>query len=389
MFIYNNIYKHKNLFTYIMKKKCGSLKVILGCMFSGKTSELQREFYEWSSIGKRPLCINYTDDTRYGDNGMYNHNEKYVDCIKVKTLNTVDISLIKESEIILINEGQFFPDLTENVKLWCDNYRKNIIVGGLDGDAKRERFGQILDLVPHADSIVKLSAYCKKCCDGTKAIFTHKTSGKEEQVDIGGADKYEALCRQCYLNNPKCGSLKVILGCMFSGKTSELQREFYEWTSIGKRPLCINYFDDNRYGENGMFNHDKKHIECIKVKTLNEVDRSSVDEAEIILINEGQFFPDLIENVKLWCDNYGKNVIVGGLDGDAKRERFGKILDLVTLSDSVAKLSAYCKRCCDGTKAIFSHKISGKEEQVDIGGADKYEALCRQCYLDRFQEDRE
>jgi thymidine kinase len=183
-----------------MSKQCGTIKLILGCMFSGKTTELQREFREWSSIDKKPLCINYIDDNRYGNifSNMYNHNEIGVECIKVGKLSDVNIELLKKSEIILINEGQFFHDLVEFCLLWCEEYGKNIIVCGLDGDYLRRPFGRILDLMPLADSVVKLTAYCKKCSDGTKALFTHRKSSETEQVVIG-ANNYEALCRKCYL----------------------------------------------------------------------------------------------------------------------------------------------------------------------------------------------
>jgi thymidine kinase len=183
-----------------MENKCGTIKLILGCMFSGKTTELQREYHEWSSINKKPLCINYSEDNRYGDNynSMYNHNEFGVECIKVQKLEEVNIDLINNVEIILINEGQFFSDLIEYCQLWCEKYGKHIIVCGLDGDFQRKPFGKILDLIPLADSFEKLTAYCKKCSDGTKAVFTHRKTTESEQVVIG-ASNYEALCRKCYL----------------------------------------------------------------------------------------------------------------------------------------------------------------------------------------------
>ncbi len=186
------------------ENKCGTIKLILGCMFSGKTTELQREFREWSSINKKPLCINYIDDNRYGDifTNMYNHNEIGVECIKVKNLCDVDNELIVNTEIILINEGQFFGDLVEYCQKWCEKYGKNIIVCGLDGDYLRKPFGKILDLLPLSDSVVKLTAYCKRCSNGTKGIFTHRKTTETEQVVIG-ASNYEALCRNCYLELTK------------------------------------------------------------------------------------------------------------------------------------------------------------------------------------------
>lgn len=182
-----------------IKQNKMSIKIIIGCMFSGKTSYLQREYHEWISINKSPLCINYIDDNRYGDNftNMYNHNENYIECIKTKNLRDVDEELISKHEVILINEGQFFSDLVEYCVKWSDKLGKIIIVCGLDGDFQRKSFGEILNLIPYADSVKKLTAYCKECSDGTKAIFTHRKTNEKEQIVIG-SNNYEALCRKCY-----------------------------------------------------------------------------------------------------------------------------------------------------------------------------------------------
>lgn len=182
---------------------CGSIKIILGCMFSGKTTALIKEYYEWISICKTPLCINYKGDNRYSNsNNMYSHNGKYIDCIKVEKLEDIDQKLINEAEIILINEGQFFPDLVEYCKLWCDDYGKIITVCGLKGDYKRVPFDQISSLIPHAEEIENLHAYCKKCNNGTLAHFTHRKSPETEKIVIG-TDNYEPLCRKCFLTCTK------------------------------------------------------------------------------------------------------------------------------------------------------------------------------------------
>ena len=183
----------------------GTLKLILGPMFSGKTTALIREFREWSSINKKPLCINYIGDDRYGnvcENNMYNHNRLSVKCTYASKLKDVSDDLVKNSDIILINEGQFFSDLIEFVKVWCETYGKNVVVCGLDGDYKRMMFGDILKLVPLADSVEKLNAFCAKCADGTKAHFTHRCSKETEQIVIGSSN-YVALCRKCYVNETR------------------------------------------------------------------------------------------------------------------------------------------------------------------------------------------
>ena len=104
-----------------------------------------------------------------------------------------------KAKVIIIEEGQFYKNLLTFVTMLVDHYGKKVIVAGLDGDANRKMFGDILKLIPLSDSIIKLKSYCKKCNDGTEALFTSKNTDKIEIIDIGGSDKYEALCRKHYL----------------------------------------------------------------------------------------------------------------------------------------------------------------------------------------------
>lgn len=175
-----------------------SIKIILGCMYSGKTTEVISLCNKWFSISKKVVCINYEFDNRYGnDEQLYSHDLVTVDCIKTLRLELVDNKIINDADIILINEGQFFPDLIEYCLLWCEKYGKNIIVSGLDGDYKRQPFGDILNLIPYADTVTKLYAFCTMCQNGTHAIFTHRNSEEKEQIVIG-SNNYMALCRNCY-----------------------------------------------------------------------------------------------------------------------------------------------------------------------------------------------
>ena len=104
-----------------------------------------------------------------------------------------------DAKVVIIEEAQFYPDLVEFVLEAVEVYEKHIIVAGLDGDASRKPFGKLLDLIPYADSIVKLKALCKICNDGTEALFTSKKIHDNATVDIGGSDKYEALCRRHFI----------------------------------------------------------------------------------------------------------------------------------------------------------------------------------------------
>ena len=182
----------------------------------------------------------------------------------------------------------------------------------------------------------------------------------------------------------QCGTIKIILGCMFSGKTSSIASEFHKWTSIGKNPLCINYIGDDRYSnvlENNMYTHNHMTVRCVYVAKLSEIEAKIIEECDVILVNEGQFFCDLVENCLVWCEKLNKNIVVSGLDGDFQRHPFGEILKLIPLADSVEKLNAFCTECADGTLAPFSHRKSKEKEQIIVGSLDSYEPLCRKCYL--------
>jgi thymidine kinase len=107
----------------------------------------------------------------------------------------------------------------------------------------------------------------------------------------------------------------------------------------------------------------------------NEVDFKNI---EVILINEGQFFDDLYEFVERYIQE-NKQIYVCGLDGDFEKKKFGQILDIIPLSDKVTKLTSLCGICKNGTKAIFSKRLTHETKQTVIG-IDNYIPVCRKCY---------
>jgi thymidine kinase len=183
---------------------CGEINIILGCMRSGKTTHLISEWYKWNSISKNAICINFAEDVRYGidpDHArVYSHDLLNVKCINALTLKEIDDIIIAEKDcnVVLINEGQFFPDLLKYVIKWCEEHNKNILISGLDGDYLRKPFGQILDLIPYANKVKKLKAFCSICKDGTHAHFTKRITDDIEQKIIGN-DIYVSVCRKHYL----------------------------------------------------------------------------------------------------------------------------------------------------------------------------------------------
>lgn len=98
--------------------------------------------------------------------------------------------------MVLINEGQFFGDLTSVVTELLQT-RKKVYVCGLDGDFRRKKFGHILDLIPLCDKITKLTSLCSKCRDGTPGIFSMRLTDSTNQTMVG-SDTYIPVCRKCY-----------------------------------------------------------------------------------------------------------------------------------------------------------------------------------------------
>lgn len=176
--------------------------------------------------------------------------------------------------------------------------------------------------------------------------------------------------------NNKAGYLELIIGPMFSGKTTRLIQHYKAYNFIGKQITTINYKLDVRYSNSALSTHDHVEIPCVFSDTLDE---ALWIKADVVLINEGQFFQDLVPAVTNMVENHGKHVYICGLDGDFRRKSFGSLLELIPLCDRVEKLSAFCAVCKDGTPAAFSHRLTHEQSQVVIG-SDNYLPLCRWCY---------
>jgi thymidine kinase len=176
------------------------INLYMGCMYSVKTSELIKECRKAQLIKKKVLTINYIGDNRYSENSYaMSHNMDKVECIKVSKLSDIPNNQITTTDYIFIDEAQFYPDLLEYVLFWGETYKKSIYVFGLVSDYKRNKFGQILDLIPYCDKVHKLDALCIKCNDGTEAIFSHRLSNEAEQNVIGSSN-YISVCRKHYLD---------------------------------------------------------------------------------------------------------------------------------------------------------------------------------------------
>jgi len=180
------------------------------------------------------------------------------------------------------------------------------------------------------------------------------------------------------------GYLELIIGPMYSGKTSKLL-EIYKQCKFCDISVCvINHSLDKRYHDSMLSSHDKIMIPCLNTDDLHDLwftDNSVHDlirQTDVILINEGQFFNKLHFVVSDMLKN-NKVVYICGLDGDFERKKFGEILDLIPLCDKVSKLTSLCSICKNGTPGVFSMRITNETEQTVIG-SENYLPVCRICY---------
>jgi len=174
------------------------IHLILGPMFSEKSTTLYRKINQFKVIDKKVLVINHLDDTRC-DNEIKTHDNVRTEAIKVKLLEDIDSKLIEETDVIAIDEGQFFPDIEKFIKKW-EQTDKSMYICGLDGNYKRGKIGHLLDIIPLCNTVVKLNALCTECKNGNKAPFTNrKKHPSTDEVLIGDKEQYSSLCRSHYI----------------------------------------------------------------------------------------------------------------------------------------------------------------------------------------------
>ena len=173
------------------------------------------------------------------------------------------------------------------------------------------------------------------------------------------------------------GCIEVICGNMFSGKTEELIRRLRR-AKIAR--LDVKIFKpkiDTRYEEGNIVSHNQLKLESLAVKSINELNDLASD-ADVVGIDEAQFFDESIIEIAKDLSSKGKRVIIAGLDTDFKGEPFGPMPQLMCEADFLDKLQAICVKC--GNPASYTQRLSKDNKQVVIGETDIYEARCRHCY---------
>lgn len=176
-----------------------SLEIVIGPMFSGKSTYALSWIRRQRAIGKNVAIIKPDIDKRYTEsNQLVTHNLDSVPCIVWRTDEALNpfIPEIMEADCVVVDEAQFLCGLKDFIKYSVHVHHKHVLIVGLDGDAKQHKFGDILDCIPLSTSVTKLNALCSHCKDGTPAPFCQRreVSTSSAQVDVGGSEKYEAVC---------------------------------------------------------------------------------------------------------------------------------------------------------------------------------------------------
>lgn len=154
-----------------------------------------RRLKRYQVANHRVLIIKYEGDTRYEKDSIATHDRQMMSAVSSRELNLLK-KLSDDFSVIGIDEGQFFPDTVSFAEEMA-NCGKTVIVAALDGSYQRTGFGDILKLIPLAESVIKLTAVCMICFE--EASFTKRIGQEKELELIGGAEKYMAVCRRCYL----------------------------------------------------------------------------------------------------------------------------------------------------------------------------------------------
>ena len=185
-------------------------------------------------------------------------------------------------------------------------------------------------------------------------------------------------------NNEQFGWIEVICGSMFSGKTEELIRRIKRAEIANQKIKVFKPVIDSR-SNNFIESHDESKLECIEVKSSNEI-LKKIDNCDVVAIDEAQFFDDLIVPVCNKIANNGARVIIAGLDMDYLGNPFGPMPNLMAISEYVTKVHAVCKK--SGNIANYSYRKNNKKDIVVIGEKDKYEPLSRSVFYKKMNKNK-
>ena len=176
------------------------------------------------------------------------------------------------------------------------------------------------------------------------------------------------------------GSIEIICGSMFSGKTEELLRRLKRAEFAKQKVAVFKPLIDTRYDARKIVSHDSNAIKSKPVKLAIEI-LDQIDNAEVIAIDEAQFFDKELIRISNLLANQGKRVIIAGLDMEFKGKPFGIMPDLLAIAEHITKVHAICIEC--GTAANHSYRLTKNQQLIELGDKLEYKALCRDCFFEK------
>lgn len=182
------------------------------------------------------------------------------------------------------------------------------------------------------------------------------------------------------------GKLILILGCMFSSKSTKLL-EYYHKYKLKYKCLLISHAKDERYGKDQVITHNKFSAKSKPLSNLfDSFNFKEYEECNVILVDEAQFFPDLIQFAKKSVNEDNKILIISGLNGDYLKKPIGDINLLITEADDIHFQKAICHYCKTAEDAIFSLRKNCKnKKQIVIGEKELYVPVCRYHYNQKMK----
>jgi thymidine kinase len=179
------------------EQKKGWIEVICGSMFSGKTEELIRRLRRAQFAKQKVEIFKPAIDTRYHEQEVVSHNSTSIQSTPVPSSSTI-LLLANDSDVVGIDEAQFFDEEIVHVCNQLANNGIRVIVAGLDMDYTGKPFGPIPALLASAEYVTKVHAICMQC--GNLAQYSHRKTSHTSLVLLGETESYEPLCRKCYQN---------------------------------------------------------------------------------------------------------------------------------------------------------------------------------------------
>ncbi|MBW6458606.1 MAG: thymidine kinase [FCB group bacterium] len=190
--------------------------------------------------------------------------------------------------------------------------------------------------------------------------------------------------------HPQAGHIEVICGSMFSGKTEELIRRLRRAQIAKQKVVVFKPRIDNRFHKEKIVSHSKQEIQSIVIEDAEEILQHAVF-AQVIGIDEAQFFNNNLIDIVQKLADCGKRVIIAGLDMDYRALPFEPMPYLLAIAEDITKTHAICMRC--GGTANYTQRITASKERVVVGAGEAYEARCRHCYespgTDEYQRDED